>query len=347
MRLIAIVFITMLSLFANARVQGTKSCIARDYRIHLGPNRDQGELSWCFAYSSADLITQRTGLWVSAADLATGYHLGDAQALLRIQNPDLQMYLSQHRDFLPRLKKSRDDGKGQLDRRMFFKVDGLAGSGGDEEPTLLFANMRGLCAEAHLPSTQSLTLSMLKAAADAHGEYASQLGSAPTRNQSDWTSAIHDPVVVSMGDFVRKEVNLRCQRRPAPFALIPFVVRIASDVKDYREGLRTGRIDPERDGLKIVTEVDRALDSDRIVAIAYGTDAIMPNPDHEDDDHSSSIVARRPDSISGECMYLLRNSYGEDCTDYLPPYKSRCERGNVWLTADEVAHMVYAVTTLR
>lgn len=339
-----LIFIGAVGAPAGTPAGSDASCFPRDYRAAVGPNRDQGDLGWCYAFTSADLITQRTGVFVSAADLATGFLLGDGPAIHRTAGPALRAFLRANPGFDAHMKKYRFDGQGDLSAKGILTDKGLLSSGGTEDVTLVFANLRGLCLERSLPSRDDGMMKLLTAAAKAHAERSRRIGAPASRRQDDATSPVLDPVAVSKGDFFREEVGRLCARVRPPAELIPRVLQWAETADHYRKLLRSGRVRVDREGALTMRELNRVLDSNRIAAIGWGADAFM-TPDGDDDDHSSVIVARR--LRNGVCHYLLRNSYGEDCSDYRPPFRSRCERGNVWVTADELVQTVYAVTSLE
>jgi hypothetical protein len=45
--------------------------------------------------------------------------------------------------------------------------------------------------------------------------------------------------------------------------------------------------------------------------------------------HTSIVLGQRFDSASGECQYLIKNSYGENCTNYDPKWE--CQGGYLWI----------------
>jgi len=65
--------------------------------------------------------------------------------------------------------------------------------------------------------------------------------------------------------------------------------------------------------------------------------------------HTSGIVGRRWNSEKKSCEFLIRDSYGEQCTDYDPSYD--CEDGYVWLNElliyPNLTSIVYLLKELR
>jgi len=50
------------------------NCTAKDQRAKLPPVRDQDSIGWCYSYTAADLVSFKSGINVSAIDLAINYN---------------------------------------------------------------------------------------------------------------------------------------------------------------------------------------------------------------------------------------------------------------------------------
>ena len=57
----------------NELALASGNCSAVDHTALLGPPRNQGDSSWCYAHVAADLLTAHTGQRISAVDLAIQY----------------------------------------------------------------------------------------------------------------------------------------------------------------------------------------------------------------------------------------------------------------------------------
>lgn len=77
-------------------------------------------------------------------------------------------------------------------------------------------------------------------------------------------------------------------------------------------------------------KIDELLSTDKPVEISY-SGALLSNDQTRlgTSDHSSLLVGRRFNPQSGQCEYLLRNSWGTSCGYYDSNYS--CEKGNVWI----------------
>src|SRR4051812_19012635 len=80
----------------DAQIASARHCGAVDFRRNLPKARSQGDTGFCYAYSSATLIAQRTGVDVSATDLATSFYFSDPSLLRSHRDPLIAEYLNRH-----------------------------------------------------------------------------------------------------------------------------------------------------------------------------------------------------------------------------------------------------------
>jgi hypothetical protein len=67
----------------------------------------QGDSAICFAYATADMISQRVRTEISALDVATKYYFVDPSRLAQSPNPDLQRHLRGMGDYRAAIAESR------------------------------------------------------------------------------------------------------------------------------------------------------------------------------------------------------------------------------------------------
>jgi hypothetical protein len=332
-------------------------CKNVDYRLQLGAYRNQGETALCFAYTSAELVQHRTGLSVSALDLATTFYFANVGLLRSQHSPLLQEYLASHADFENTLFGERmgpdvdvapigsDSGETHP---MFHQLEG-----GFEVPTLVLANLKGLCSEQNLPSAGGLKshmdfiLSHEKAALEGTGAVGQEV--------SEIIDRFRDPVADIFNTAWLQYVEAKCKRVVSKTPIIPVSYSMASDIRDFYNKVAAHKITKENKA-RLVAVLDFALNHARIAAIGYDLSTILDpnseevqkwtNPsDPGDGDHSSLVVARR--KINGHCQYLIRDPSGFDCQDYLPKYAKRCEQHHIWLEEDELLESFYDIVYLR
>lgn len=336
-------------LLAGASAAAADGCAPTDLRSTLGAPRDQGDTGWCFSHTTADLISQRTGIRVSAFDVATTFILGNPTQLLQSQDPEVRRYLAENPDFVEKLNNSRGSEPENFERKKILTDEGLYNTGGDEDYAAVMGNIKGLCRESDLPSGTKNFERSLREIRRHHAKTPGKLQCDPARPFGNDFHAITDRgsqiAALSFQDWVDK----KCKRVPSPAPLIPVAMRGADDASDW-EKLRTSNpAEHEKRRKALAEEIDRALGAGRAVAIgynAYDIEAAEPGDDKRHGDHSSIIAARK--MIGGKCHYFLRNSRGADCSEYTPAFKKKCEKaaGGVWLTLDEIPSL-YGVISLK
>lgn len=308
------------------------SCHPVDYSAVMGPIRNQGGTTWCFAYAAADLISQRVGDFVSAVDIATQYYLNDPAALASVAEPALQDYLRVYPEFLRDVLWARQQSLTNTAYRRFPGVS--AADGGFEQLAVLLANGRGLCSEARLPSTNGYSGQMLKRLR--HYVHTS------LRNQR----MSRDEAILRANAEWMQSVDRACERVKSPVPFIPVSGYWAANLDEYRRYMSQGRLYPQDAGRDLLGRLNYALNNGRVVAIGYDADLIADfGNDDEIAGHASVIVGRN--LIGGQCHYLLRNSWGASCEGYRPGFKERCRAGHLWISEAELIKATFSVTFLR
>jgi hypothetical protein len=80
----------------------------------------QGDSAICFAYATADMISQRVQTEISALDVATKYYLTNPLRLAKLANPDLQLISKEWGTIGQRLPKA---GTQQMSRETITRID--------------------------------------------------------------------------------------------------------------------------------------------------------------------------------------------------------------------------------
>ena len=344
---IAILFSPVLG-FATEQVV---DCTPLDFRPQLPVNRSQGDTNFCFAYSSAVLLSQRMGVDVSALDLATNFYFTDPDLLLKNRNHDLVQYLKAHPSWRSEVIDARDaadisestveNGK-KLSRPYFHSL-----AGGVEDVTLLLANARGLCLDADFASSDGLSLHQAKIEeftkfAESH----SQILTLDPRIKK-FSPKFREPIADVFNTRWLAYQRKHCHRVAAPAAALPEGYYSAQTYEDLLEKVQKHQIDPVKEAAKLYGVLDTALDSGSAAAIGYSLYLFSSWRDATDQygDHSSAIVARR--KVAGQCQYLIRDASGLACNEYYEPYRSRCYAGDFWVTRDELSKSLYSIVYLH
>ena len=318
------------------------NCRAVDLRSQLGKPRHQGESGWCFAHTTADLISLKAGVRVSAFDIATTFLLSKVDPLLRSSDSSVRDYLGQHPDFAIRLNEARQDDKAYAPDQI-LSANGLLNVGGVEDIALVLANTKGLCRDQNLPGDDE----------PGHGygenlaaiqEFFSAISPVERRQlKTDYAylDQIRSSRARARAGAFQTWVDHRCGRRVPALGWIPKQHYIAKDADAL------DRLHPQerKELAKALHEtIDHRLNEGRAIAIGYDANEIMVRDEGDrarHADHSSLIAARR-ESPTG-CEYFVRNSFGQSCEDYLSPHQKNCEQGGVWVTLTQLQSLYSAV----
>lgn len=336
------------------------SCSTIDLRAQLGPPRAQGETGWCFAHTTADLISQAIGRRVSAFPIAKDFVLSKPEDLTSSPVPEVRAYVQENPDVIDRqradLTLDQDELRGP---RILGAGGGFMNVGGEEDAALLLANAHGFCDDAKLPSGDDAYFNYLKEVSDFHRAKLAETGRPCAVQAMSETPAPHHDVLraitANISDVIKKHItewtDRRCgersTRRPP---LIPEVVTVAGDLADLKGKLKTGRLTLTEARSKLFGAIDRNLERGRVSAIGYDyNETAQPEPDdNSPGDHSSIIAARK--MIGGSCRYFIRNSFGPDCSLYRAKYANpplcEAQNGGVWIKQEELKSL-YSVISVK
>jgi hypothetical protein len=161
--------------FLPTNVRYTRNAKCNAVKIHMPPSThsaiygnmispkpadmplSQGDTAICFAYATADMVSQRVGTEISALDVATKYYFGDPSRLAQSTNPDLQRHLRGMGDYRAAIAESRatTDISSEHNPGRYPYFDML--EGGEEDIAPLLYNVGGLCKDLDLPSYDGFT----------------------------------------------------------------------------------------------------------------------------------------------------------------------------------------------
>jgi C1A family cysteine protease len=96
---------------------------------------------------------------------------------------------------------------------------------------------------------------------------------------------------------------------------------------------------------ELCNEIDKQLDSKNIVSISYNSESLYDIETKKNSNHASVIVGKKFNSTSGECEYLIRNSWGRGCNAY--DGRLNCEEGNIWMPKSVLVKGLQDVTYLE
>lgn len=291
-----------------------ESCTQVDLRNEKLPRiRDQKEVSWCYAFTAADMLAYTYNLpeMVSAADVAINYNSTDLAVLMR------------------RLRQTFGSRRDQDDRDVFM----MAHQTGFNKIALDRAMRDGFCPERVFPSESWVKMTK---DGDKWSETNVDLKSAMLeiygliKNQKKYNAAtlpfyFHFKNVESVEDFYK----LIKGKSPASF-----YSSLRDEVCKY-DRIKFRRRFKNRMHLKnssMFIAINKQINRNRLVGIDYDA-RILSNRNNDRVSlslHTSSIVGRRWNDSAKACQYLVRDSHGNQCSRYDSTYE--CLGGQVWLS---------------
>lgn len=335
---IVFLFLFLSSVAAEA---GNRSCSEVDLRPLLGTPLDQGFTGHCFAHTSADLIAARLGRRVSPLQLAKNYLLASYDSVERA--PELQDYLSAHPQFMSTWREDRADDPASLTAAKILTEEGIFGSGGDETQTILLANVTGLCPQERLPSGSANYKRYLSQVNAFHRDRLAK-GNYSEEEMRNPIGEVVEPAARIAAHSFNQWVDQRCGAgSPPEKPLWPESLVFAANPQQFRARLALHLFDAQEVRGQIFSVIDQQLSAGNPVSVGYDADDIMkPDPSEPEGVFHASVMAARRQEEDG-CYYFVRNSYGQDKSDYLPRFQKRYEKGGVWIREDEIQSLFSAV----
>lgn len=293
-----------------------QGCTSIDLRNEtLGEVRDQHDVSWCYAFTSADMLAHTFNISekMSAADMAIGYN--ETRIGLFVRWLDLNL-----------LKRKEPNIRQMPHQNGFNKV------------ALVNAMKDGWCPENIFPSE-----SWTKVSRTQEGWSETQV---PLAQAMIEISALYDvkkSITYSNLPYYYKFKNidalsfvqlLQNKNMSGLYSnLRRAVCRDDRQAFDYKWKTRMVFRNP-----RIFTRVSEQLEKGRLVGLDYDA-RILNNSSNRrikiSELHTSSVVGRRWNASYKSCEYLIRNSSGTRCDiGYDPSYE--CDAGNVWLGESEI-----------
>ncbi len=297
---LTVIFIS-LSAFAK------EDCSSVDFRTKFPLQiRNQKSLAWCFAHSSADNLqfAEKTPIQISAADIAINYGKSSSSKIINL----FQRWTNQN--------------AGGQDRPNEY---GLA----------KFASQmiidQGYCPESSFPSEDWIRVtpdgetSSVEIAIAAKEIYA--LAAAIKKQK------IQGPEQLS---FFYKFKNIDAE--------LFYEILAKTEKNKILDEIRKAACDPDRIAFKnkidvtmkitlngMLTKMNKSLSSGNAFSVDVYSQIfsnINDNKNQLTNLHTVMVYGRKYDVIRKQCLYLIRNSYSEDCEGYDP--RLHCDKGYLW-----------------
>ena len=276
----------------------------------LGKVKQQGALGWCFAYSTSDLLTHRLKSPISALNLGINFY-----------------------DKMPEMPRG----------------DSLTrASGGSDMGAMTYAQGQ-YCKEEALPSSE-ITIEkecQTKNIFNASGVLV-EVENILNKNRSSLTRCEYvmiKAIFKKLTDVEIDQVNLMPRSSLEKISKLRALNCKDSYVKSEKKlAMRSGL----ELGAKVLTEIDLQLNKNNLISLNYDADFLVTNSQKSEVyNHYSTIVGRRENIFNSRCQYLIRNSWGEDCSIYPAPYNAQCEQGNIWVDSDVLLQSIIAIHYLK
>jgi hypothetical protein len=283
------------------------SCSSIDLRTEFPMKiRDQKGISWCYAHAAADLLqfTYRIPEQISAADIAINYAESDVSKIITFFQ---RIFSSGARSLPPEtgfirkaIRKTIPEGycpENFLPSEDWTRVD--VKSGTREKTKIITAILESYeiqkqIKKGEIPSADAL---------NAFYEF-------PHITREQFFEIAKNS---KKNSFLLQIRNQACagERHPYPVSETQFSFSFS--------------------GRHVYQKINNSLSSHLPVGVDFFS-GIFDDYDHFkrkiDDLHTVLFFGRKFDPIANECVYLMKNSYGEDCSRY--DAKIKCEGGYLW-----------------
>lgn len=330
--------------FSDIDIQ--KRCSTKSQEKKLGPTRDQGGTSWCFAYSAADLLTHELGLGpkkqVSA--LWTGA-LYDGTSMTEFDRLHARNWKSRGseipNDIYTKAFKIR---QAMAVRNSENKSRLQDSTGGFVENSLEIALAQDkICLSSDLAKYEndlldpSATLTVIEH--KINKEKTKKTGECETigKNQTEANRNDLADVAMSLIEEQKNFFKSRCTQK------MKLKKMYSVEEEFYRKPEE--EMTPEyRDAA--LTTINHVLDNNKILAMAYQSRVITAKDSGPHALHSSLIIGRK--IIDGKCFYQVRNSWGPSCDGYKEDETVRCEHGGaIYVEEDALMKNIMGIQYLK
>ena len=279
------------------------NCSQLDLRNEfLGDVRDQGKISWCYAFAGADMLAYNLRLTnrISAADIAISYNntaIARMMSFLLGGSDDLPYQTGFNKIALNRILKDGVCPEDIFPSEKWIKVEGEK--------------------EIEVPMPQAMKeiyqlFSFVKKFSPIKLPFYYQFKNV---DEEKFAKLIREKNIRKFYSNLRNEI-CRADKFHINFApKARMVFRHKNVFKD----------------------ISRLIENGSLVGIDYDANLLLDHLHRSrsiKDLHTSILVARRWNSERSQCEYLVRNSHGPSCEKY-DPYFS-CERGQIWVGESEL-----------
>ena len=283
--------------------------------------RNQNGISWCYAHAAADLLqfTYRIPEQISAADIAINYAESDVSKIItffkRIFSSSARAAPPETGFIRKAIRKTIPEGycpENVLPSQEWTRVNGNTGERKKIdilEAILEAYDLQKKIKNGTFPNPESLSV---------YYEF-------PHIGRDQFFSLLQNS---KKGTMLLQIRNAACagERHPYPTEETEFSFSFS--------------------GRHVFQKINNSLSSHLPVGVDFFS-GIFDDYDHFkrkiDDLHTVLFYGRKFDPAANECVYLMRNSYGEDCSRYDP--KIKCEAGYLWFPESRIYRALTSILT--
>ncbi|MBC7755003.1 MAG: hypothetical protein H7Z71_12245 [Moraxellaceae bacterium] len=297
---LTVIFIS-LSSFAN------EDCSSVDFRTNFPLQiRNQKSLAWCFAHSSADNLqfAEKTPIQISAADIAINYGKSSSSKIINL----FQRWTNQNSNGEDR---PSEYGLAKFASQMIID--------------------QGYCPESSFPSEDWIRVT-------------------PDGETSSVEIAVAAKEIYAIAAAIKNHRIDGLQQLPYFYqfkninAELFYNLLAKTEKNKILDEIRKTACDPDRVPFKskigvsmkitlngMLTKMNKSLTDGHALSVDVYSQ-IFSNIDNNKNKltnlHTVMVYGRKYDVIRKQCLYLVKNSYSDDCTGYDP--RLHCDKGYLW-----------------
>lgn len=294
------------------------NCSHRDFRNELPPIRNSSSTNWCFAYTSADLLSQKLKVNISAIDLGYGF----VEAKEKKENSQTGIVAALSRFFSTPTMFPLLQG-GFVDQAIQSRQD------------------VGFCREEDLPSRNLEGHESLFALYDSIRKFVEK--SDNKKGLCTNSQILKQFPKVQLNEMQEILLNAKAHEVAFELAKKSCKNRIIPEEKLEIEYASKSRFESTE---AFWGAVSNNISENRILAVSLNYYALKGLEGEKFSNHSVTLVGRKWDPVRKKCTYLVRNSEGNNCSLYSPNYICESD-GHVWIPEEILMKNISTMTSLK
>lgn len=323
-------YIICISLFAAYDVLAIESCSTVDVRdsrpklkAFLSAPRDQDSMGWCYAYATAELLSIKTEKPISALDVTI------------VNNLAYNTGISD-----------------------FFNQDKITKSGSSITAAIKAAMKYGVCLETDMPSNsnafsdyanstaalaenmqtlrtqildQDMSLQQFSSSNLCHETMKNTIKFFPTISAANIYEILKKSSWEHINTSLYKMEQKTCGNKKVRLPSDMKIIKVKSDLFDNND--------------KMFSAIDEQLNHNNALVVSYDDSIITRGGDGGS--HANVILGRK--IKDGQCMYLLKNSWGPGCAYYNKKIQKNCNssEGSFWIDKETLGKTIDGVTYIK